>query len=217
MLRSDIDDPAKFFPPSGRFYLVHFVDAFVGVGCLKRLAPGVGEVQRMYVRPHVRGVGAGRLLVTRLLADAKALGYTTVRLESLRALTAAYQLYRSVGFVEIEAYAANSMDAYQDPSALATYRRAPCSWKSDSEATRRDAQGALRRTLSRQDTLGHHFVGLYLDGSLVIGDFASEKSNIDFIVVTDAEVPPILRRPSPSSSTPLRQESGCESMGWNTP
>jgi GNAT superfamily N-acetyltransferase len=123
MLRSDIDDPAKLFPPAGRFYLVHFVDAFVGVGCLKRLAPGIGEVQRMYVRPHVRGVGAGRLLVTRLLADARTLGYTTVRLESLRALTAAHQLYRSVGFVEIEPYAANSMDAYQDPSALATYRR----------------------------------------------------------------------------------------------
>jgi hypothetical protein len=32
-------------------------------------------------------------------------------------------LYQSVGFVEIEPYAANSMDAYQDAATLAAYRR----------------------------------------------------------------------------------------------
>jgi ribosomal protein S18 acetylase RimI-like enzyme len=58
-----------------------------------------------------------------LLADALALGYRTVRLESLRALTAAHELYRSVGFIEIEPYAANSMDAYQDSSTRSAYRR----------------------------------------------------------------------------------------------
>lgn len=123
MIRSDIDDPVKFYPPTGRFYLVRVADSFVGVGCLKRLAPGIGEVQRMYVRPHVRGVGAGRLIVDRLLADARSLGYRIVRLESLRALTVAHKLYRSVGFVEIEPYAENSMDAYQDSSTLSAYRR----------------------------------------------------------------------------------------------
>ena len=123
MVRSDIDDPAKFYPPTGRFYLVRVAGSFVGIGCLKQLASHIGEVQRMYVRPHIRGVGAGRLLVQRLLADAKVLGYTTVRLESLRALTTAHELYRSVGFIEIEPYAANSMEAYQDSSALATYRK----------------------------------------------------------------------------------------------
>jgi GNAT superfamily N-acetyltransferase len=123
MIRSDIDDPAKFYPPPGRFYLVQLAGSFVGVGCLKQLVPGIGEIQRMYVRPHGRGAGAGRLLVQRLLADARALGYRTVRLESLRALTAAHRLYQSVGFVEIEPYAANSMDAYQDAATLAAYRR----------------------------------------------------------------------------------------------
>lgn len=123
MVRSDIDDPVKFYPPTGRFYLVRLGDAFVGVGCLKQLAPGVGEVQRMYIRPHARGAGAARLLVERLLEDARSLGYGTVRLESLRALNAAHQLYRSVGFVETEPYAANSMNAYQDASTLATYRK----------------------------------------------------------------------------------------------
>jgi hypothetical protein len=36
--------------------------------------------------------------------------------------------------------------------------------------------------------LGDDFVGMYLDGSLAIGDFEPEKSDIDFVVVTDSEV-----------------------------
>jgi len=116
MVDSDIEDPSKFYPPSGRFYLVMSDGAYVGVGCLKRLGPGVGEIQRMYVQPHVRGKGAGRLLVGRLLADARELGYTRVRLESLKALTAAHTLYRSVGFVDIAPYDDDSMRGYQDPA-----------------------------------------------------------------------------------------------------
>jgi len=123
MARSDIEDRAKFFPPTGRFYLVRHDGRDIGVGCLKRLAANVGEIQRMYIQPHVRGVGAGRALVERLLHDAKELGYTKVRLESLRALAPAHGLYRSVGFVEVEPYADNSMDAYQDPAMLEAYRK----------------------------------------------------------------------------------------------
>jgi GNAT superfamily N-acetyltransferase len=123
MVRSDLDDAGKFYPPTGRFYLVRFADDYVGVGCLKRIAPGVGEIQRMYVRPYVRGAGAGRRLVEGLVADARSLGYLTLRLESLRALTAAHQLYRSIGFVEIDPYAENSMAAFQDPAARERYRR----------------------------------------------------------------------------------------------
>jgi len=122
MARSDIEDREKFYPPNGRIYLVRHGSVYVGVGCLRRLAPGLGEVQRMYIRPHVRGVGAARLLVQRLLEDAKELGYTRVRLESLKALTAAHRLYRSVGFREIDPYSENSMHNYQPPDTLATYR-----------------------------------------------------------------------------------------------
>ena len=123
MARSDIENRAKFYRPTGRFYLVRHDGRDVGVGCLKRLAPGVGEIQRMYIQPHVRGIGAGRALVERLLLDARELGYTKLRLESLRALAPAHTLYRSVGFVEVEPYADNSMDAYQDPATLEAYRR----------------------------------------------------------------------------------------------
>ena len=123
MVRSDFEDREKFFPPAGRFYLVEWRGAPVGIGCLKRLAPGVGEIQRMYLRAEARGIGAGRLLVDRLLEDARILDYAKVRLESLKALHAAHALYRSVGFTEIDPYTENSMRDYQAPETLDAYRR----------------------------------------------------------------------------------------------
>ena len=122
MVASDIEDREKFYPPSGRFYVVRREDANVGVGCLKRIAPSVAEIQRMYVQPHARGVGAGRLLLEQLLSDARAIGYEAVRLESLKALSAAHALYRSVGFAEIMPYADNSMAQYQPLGTIETYR-----------------------------------------------------------------------------------------------
>src|SRR5215216_3947790 len=38
-----------------------------------------------------------------------------------------------------------------------------------------------------QAVLDHHLVGMYLDGSLVNGDF-DQSSDIDFVVVTDEEI-----------------------------
>jgi len=122
MVASDMGDKLKFYPPAGRFYVVRHAKQYVGVGCLKRLSPTAAEIQRMYVRPSARGLGAGRLLVEQLLADARAMQFETVRLESLRALSAAHKLYRSVGFREIEPYSDNSMSDYQSPEAMQAYR-----------------------------------------------------------------------------------------------
>lgn len=122
MVRSDVDDGSKFYPPSGRFYVLRHAGAYVGVGCLKRLTPTVAEIQRMNVQPHMRGIGAGRLLLERLLADARSIGYQVVRLESLKFLSVAHTLYRSAGFVEIAPYAENSMKDYQAADMMDTYR-----------------------------------------------------------------------------------------------
>jgi hypothetical protein len=40
-----------------------------------------------------------------------------------------------------------------------------------------------------QGILGHHFVGLYLGGSLALGDFNPQRSDIDFVAVTAGELP----------------------------
>jgi GNAT superfamily N-acetyltransferase len=122
MVASDIEDRAKFYPPTGRFYVIRREGSNVGVGCLKRLTPSIAEIQRMYVQPHVRGVGAGRLLLQQLLSDARAIGYEAVRLESLKFLSAAHALYKSVGFAEITPYAENSMTKYQPRDTIDAYR-----------------------------------------------------------------------------------------------
>lgn len=122
MLESDINDRSKFYPPEGRMYLVRYDGAYAGVGCLKRFAPDVAEIQRMYVKPGARGLGAGRLLARRLIDDAKELGYKTIRLESLKLLSEAHTLYRSLGFVEIPPYTGSSMEEYQPADTLARFR-----------------------------------------------------------------------------------------------
>jgi GNAT superfamily N-acetyltransferase len=122
MITSDIEDQAKFYPPAGRFYVIRRGESHVGVGCLKRITPSVAEIQRMYVQPHVRGGGLGRLLLQQLVSDARAIGYEVVRLESLKFLAAAHALYKSVGFAEITPYADNSMTKYQPLGTVDRYR-----------------------------------------------------------------------------------------------
>jgi len=53
-----------------------------------------------------------------------------------------------------------------------------------------DINAILAKLLeSVQVTLGYHFSGLYLHGSLASGDFNPQTSDIDFLVVTDGPLP----------------------------
>ena len=101
ILEENLADPSPFLPPHGRLLLA----GDVGVGCLRRIGEGVGEIKRMYVRPDQRGTGLGRRLLDELLLAADQQGYGTVRLDSVRFMHAAHSLYRSAGFVEISPYA----------------------------------------------------------------------------------------------------------------
>ena len=58
----------------------------------------------MYVAPEVRGQGIGRALLTRLEAEAHALGLARLVLETGTRQTEALALYRRAGFSEISAY-----------------------------------------------------------------------------------------------------------------
>jgi len=52
-----------------------------------------------------------------------------------------------------------------------------------------EINSVLQEVLSgARDILRDHFVGMYLDGSLAIGDFDPDKSDLDFVVVTDSEI-----------------------------
>ena len=107
-------DLDKFLPPGGRLLLVRCDGQMAGIACMKGLDPETGEIKRMYVRPANRRRGVGRALVRRLLAEAQAIGYRRVRLDSARFMVAAHALYRSLGFREIEPYEGSEIPkAYQ--------------------------------------------------------------------------------------------------------
>lgn len=97
--------PGPYAPPSGTI-LVAWLDGepvgCVALGALEQ--GGVCEMKRLYVRPTARGSGAGRALVDRLLADARAMGYALMRLDTAPELTAARALYASLGFRSIPPY-----------------------------------------------------------------------------------------------------------------
>ena len=91
-------------PPRGIFYLLNVDGAPAGMGGLRFLRPGLAEVKRIYIRPAFRGRKLGELMLSRLLADAKAFGYRSVCLDTAVFMEAAYRLYEKQGFTEISAY-----------------------------------------------------------------------------------------------------------------
>jgi GNAT superfamily N-acetyltransferase len=109
MVDGDMQTLGKFQPPKGCLLLGYVEGEPAGLACLKELAPNIGEVKRMYVRPAARRHGLGRALLDRLQTEARAIGYERLRLDSARFMTDAHRLYRAAGFLEIEPYAGSEI------------------------------------------------------------------------------------------------------------
>ena len=99
-----------YFPPRGRLLLARETHRLVGIGFLKPIENNTCEIKRMYVLPDQRGKGLGKALLTRLIAEAKDVGYTRILLDSACYMKSAHALYRSMGFTEIEYYAEGESD-----------------------------------------------------------------------------------------------------------
>jgi ribosomal protein S18 acetylase RimI-like enzyme len=119
--------PGAYAPPRGEILMARAGRAAAGVVALRPLPnyggerltcggaglTGAGdtcEMKRLYVRPAFRAAKLGRRLAERVIAESRRLGYRALVLDTLKEMTSAQALYRTLGFTEIEAYYENPLE-----------------------------------------------------------------------------------------------------------
>jgi GNAT superfamily N-acetyltransferase len=110
--------PDHYGTPHGCFIVARREGAVIGCGALRRFSEAACELKRLYVIPDYRGLGVGRMIVAALIERARGLGYRSILLDTLPAMSGAQALYSSFGFTRTAPYRFN-------PIAGATY------WKLD--------------------------------------------------------------------------------------
>jgi len=97
--------PGVYGQPLGRLILCEVDGKPAGCVALKSLEPGICELKRLFVRPEFRGRQLGLRLTQYIVNEARMIGYTAMRLDTIRGtMDNAIRLYQSVVFKEIAAY-----------------------------------------------------------------------------------------------------------------
>jgi ribosomal protein S18 acetylase RimI-like enzyme len=100
--------PGDYAPPDGRLLLAEFEGQLAGCVALHQLDGKTCEMKRLYLRPQYRGKGVGRALADIIIAEARAIGYERMRLDTVEpVMKDAVAMYRRLGFKEIPPYCAN--------------------------------------------------------------------------------------------------------------
>lgn len=95
--------PGKYAPPGGQFFIASLDGKAVGCVAFRPMSSATAELKRLYVSQEGRGHQLGRLLVARLVEEARAAGYQRIYLDSHHTMKHAHEVYRAEGFSEIPA------------------------------------------------------------------------------------------------------------------
>ena len=94
----------KYGLPHGRLYILYCDGAPAGCIGFRKLDQDGCEMKRLYIKPEYRRRGFARMLVEKILADAREIGYKYMYLDTLPFLKEAIALYFDLGFFEIDRY-----------------------------------------------------------------------------------------------------------------
>ena len=94
----------KYGMPSGRLYLAYCNEEAAGCIGLRNIDERNCEMKRLYVRPKFREKNIGKLLVQKIITDAKEIGYSYMLLDTLPFLEKAIHMYKKFGFYTIDSY-----------------------------------------------------------------------------------------------------------------
>ena len=96
--------PGKYTPPRGGLLLATHDGDPAGCVALQEIDDKACEMKRMFVYPHLRGKGIGRVLAQGIIEHARSLGYQSMCLDTSIRQGEARALYEKLGFKPIEPY-----------------------------------------------------------------------------------------------------------------
>ncbi len=100
--------------PFGGIILVKEEEVIIGCVAIRKINGEVGELKRMYIKPGYQKKGVGKTLLAKALQLARECNYSIVKLDTLKDMLPAINLYKQAGFYETPPY-------YNNPISTAVY------------------------------------------------------------------------------------------------
>ncbi len=99
--------PGGYVPPEGRLLLAWDQGQVAGCVALRKIDREIREMKRLYVRPSFRRLGVGRVLALAIIQEARKIGYSRMRPDTVPSMKDAQATYESLGFQKIAPYCPN--------------------------------------------------------------------------------------------------------------